>query len=66
AGTIDVGHDELAGADFLTRDEVSDQVESGRLQLPPTLSIARALIDAWLAHRLPEPESGLDLSSPLR
>ncbi|MDU7716951.1 NAD(+) diphosphatase [Cutibacterium avidum] len=66
AGMIDVGHDELAEADFLTRDEVSDQVESGRLQLPPTLSIARALIDAWLAHRLPEPESGLDLSSPLR
>ncbi|WCC79105.1 NAD(+) diphosphatase [Cutibacterium equinum] len=66
AGTINVGHDELAEADFFSRDEVSDQVESGQLQLPPTLSIARALIDAWLARRLPEPESGFDLSSPLR
>ncbi|MGK2308437.1 NAD(+) diphosphatase [Cutibacterium sp. V947] len=65
-GTIDVGHDELAEADFFSRDEMSDQVESGQLQLPPTLSIARALIDAWLTHQLPDPESGFDLSSPLR
>ena len=65
-GTIDVGHDELAEASFLSRQEVSDQVNAGRLQLPPTLSIARALIDAWLEHRLPEPESGFDLSAPLR
>ncbi|EFS53943.1 hypothetical protein HMPREF9589_00820 [Cutibacterium acnes HL059PA1] len=65
-GTIDVGHDELAEASFLSRQEVSGQVNAGRLQLPPTLSIARALIDAWLEHRLPEPESGFDLSAPLR
>ena len=62
-GTIDVGHDELAEADFLSRQEVSDQVDAGCLRLPPTLSIARALIDAWVENRLPEPESGFDLSA---
>lgn len=61
SGAIDVGHDELAEADFLSRQEVSDQVDAGHLQLPPTLSIARALIDAWLEYRLPKPESGFDL-----
>lgn len=64
-GSIDVAEDELAEADLFTRDEVRQQVQCGALQLPPTLSIARALIDAWLARRLPEPESGFDLSSPL-
>ncbi|MSS45375.1 NAD(+) diphosphatase [Cutibacterium sp. WCA-380-WT-3A] len=62
-GTIDVGHDELAEADYFSREEVSDQVDAGHLQLPPSLSLARVLIDAWLEQRLPEPESGFDFST---
>lgn len=63
-GDIDVGDDELAEADFLTRDEVRQRVDSGVLRLPPTVSVARRLIDTWLAGDLPAPESGVDLSRP--
>jgi NAD+ diphosphatase len=40
---------ELAAAEWFTREEVVAGLESGELGLPPGVSIARGLIDDWLA-----------------
>lgn len=40
---------ELAAADWFTREQVVSGLESGELGLPPGASIARGLIDDWLA-----------------
>jgi NAD+ diphosphatase len=40
---------ELVAADWFTRDQVTQGIASGELGLPPAVSIARGLIDDWLA-----------------
>jgi NAD+ diphosphatase len=40
---------ELAAADWFTREQVTQGIASGELGLPPAVSIARGLIDDWLA-----------------
>jgi NAD+ diphosphatase len=64
-GDISPVDHELAEADRYSRDQVRDLVAAGTLILPSPMSIARSLIEAWLADRLPVPESGADLSVPL-
>ncbi|WP_027587085.1 NAD(+) diphosphatase [Acidipropionibacterium thoenii] len=64
-GVIALADHELAEADFYSRDQVRELVAAGRLQLSTPMSIARSLQEAWLADRLPAPESGTDLSVPL-
>ncbi len=39
---------ELAAAAWFTRDEVLQGLEAGSLGVPPSVSIARGLIDDWL------------------
>lgn len=56
---------ELAEAAHYSRDQVRDLAASGTLILPSPMSIARRLVEGWLAGRLPAPESGVDLSAPL-
>jgi NAD+ diphosphatase len=40
---------ELAAAEWFTRAQVTEGIASGELGLPPAVSIARGLIDDWLA-----------------
>lgn len=39
--------DELEEARWLTREEISAEIRSGKLKLPPGLSISRRLIESW-------------------
>lgn len=41
---------EIAEARWLTRDEMQAEIASGALAIPPRVSIARHLIDGWLAE----------------
>ena len=41
---------EIAEARWLTRDEMRAEIASGALAIPPRVSIARHLIDGWLAE----------------
>ena len=49
---ISVDGDEIAYADWYTRDRVRSEVASGKLTLPGTASIAHRLIQAWLDKTL--------------
>jgi len=50
---------ELAEVRWFTRAEVTDQVASGELRLPPRVSIARRLVEHWYGGELPpEPAGG--------
>ncbi|WP_114046184.1 NAD(+) diphosphatase [Acidipropionibacterium virtanenii] len=64
-GDIALSDHELAEAAHYSRDQVRDLTTAGTLILPAPMSIARSLVDGWLADRLPAPESGADLSTPL-
>jgi NAD+ diphosphatase len=44
---------EIAEAQWLSRDELAAQVESGRLRLPGQVSIARRLIETWYGKPIP-------------
>jgi len=46
---VDVGHDELAAARWFSRQEIADAVAAGTM-LPGAVSIARFMIEAWLAE----------------
>jgi NAD+ diphosphatase len=46
---LDVGKDELDDARWFSRADIADAVRSGLL-LPPPVSIARHLVDAWLTE----------------
>ena len=50
---IAVDHEELAEAHWYTRDGLLASVESGELVLPPPVSIARRIIEAWYGGPLP-------------
>lgn len=64
-GRIVLRDHELVEAHRFSRDEVLQRVAEGSLALPSPMSIARALVDSWLAGTLPGPESGVDLSVAL-
>jgi NAD+ diphosphatase len=53
SSTIDVDDDEIAEACWLTRAELREAAESGRIQLPSGVSISRSLIEAWYGAPLP-------------
>lgn len=44
---LDVDGDEIAHARWVTRDELAAALQTGELRLPPSLSIARRLIEHW-------------------
>lgn len=46
---------EIVEADYWERDELRRMVEQGRITLPGGVSIARHMIDSWLAGTLPRP-----------
>jgi NAD+ diphosphatase len=52
---IAVDHDELAEAHWYTRDGLLASVEARELGLPPPVSIARRIIEAWYGGPLPTP-----------
>src|ERR1017187_116360 len=50
---ITVDHDELAEAHWFSRDELLAAIKSGEIALPPSVSIARHIIEAWYGGPLP-------------
>jgi NAD+ diphosphatase len=48
---------ELAEASWFTRDELREQAADGAILLPPTVSIARRLIEHWLGGELVDARS---------
>ncbi len=50
---IRVDGEEIAEARWLTRHDLAEQLRSGELRLPPVVSIARRLIEAWYGEELP-------------
>jgi NAD+ diphosphatase len=51
--TIEVDGEEIAEARWFTREELADACESGDVSLPPSVSIARKLIERWFGSELP-------------
>jgi NAD+ diphosphatase len=47
--------DEIAEARWFTREELVREVATGESAVGSRVSIARALVEHWLGHRLPEP-----------
>jgi NAD+ diphosphatase len=52
--TLQPDHDEIVEARWLSREELTAQVESGELRLPGQVSIARRLIETWYGAPIPE------------
>ena len=50
---ITVDGDEIAAAEWYSREELRAAAASGRIQLPPPISIARRLIEQWYGDELP-------------
>jgi NAD+ diphosphatase len=50
---INVDHDELAEAHWFSRDELAAAIASGDIALPPSVSIARHIIESWYGGELP-------------
>jgi NAD+ diphosphatase len=50
---INVDHDELAEAHWFSRDELAAAIAAGDIALPPSVSIARHIIEAWYGGELP-------------
>ena len=50
---VNVDGEELADAQFFTRDELLSEVSAGRVGLPMRSSIARALIEEWYGGPIP-------------
>ena len=50
---INVDHDELAEAYWFSRDELVAAIKSGEIALPPSISIARHIVEAWFGGPLP-------------
>jgi len=55
AGNLElrVDAEEIAEAAWYTRDELRAAVASGQLRLPPSVSIARRILESWYGSRLP-------------
>lgn len=51
--TVQVDGVEIAEAGFFTRAELAAAASSGRIQLPPGISIARRLIEQWYGSAIP-------------
>jgi NAD+ diphosphatase len=52
--TINVDGSEIVEALWLSRAELLEACEKGELRLPPSISIARTLIERWYGSELPE------------
>jgi NAD+ diphosphatase len=50
---INVDHDELAEAHWYSRDELVAAIAAREIALPPSVSIARHIIEAWYGGPLP-------------
>lgn len=50
---IDVDGDEIVEARWFTREELAAACESGQVRLPPSVSIARRLVERWYGAELP-------------
>jgi NAD+ diphosphatase len=50
---IAVDGDEIAEARWFTRDELADACGTGAVRLPPSVSIARRLVERWYGSELP-------------
>ena len=50
---IAVDHEELAEAHWFSRDELLAAIKSGDIALPPSVSIARRILEAWFGGPLP-------------
>ncbi len=50
---IKVDHEELAEAHWFSREDLLAAIETGELALPPPVSIARRIIEAWFGGPLP-------------
>jgi NAD+ diphosphatase len=50
---IVVDHDELAEANWFSRDGLLAAIESGEIALPPSVSIARRIIESWFGAPVP-------------
>ena len=50
---IAVDHDELAEANWFSRDELLAAIKAREIALPPSVSIARHIIEAWFGAPLP-------------
>jgi NAD+ diphosphatase len=53
ATQITVDDDEIAEARWFSRDELARACETGEVRLPPTVSIARRLVERWYGSELP-------------
>jgi NAD+ diphosphatase len=52
---IEVDGDEITEARWFSRQAISDEIRSGTLVVPTTISIAGALLSSWYGGPLPEP-----------
>jgi NAD+ diphosphatase len=50
---IQVDDNEIAEANWFSRDDVREKVASGELRLPPPVSIAHRIIESWYGAQLP-------------
>ncbi len=50
---IQVDADEIAEANWYSRDELAAAINAGTLRLPPPVSIAHGIIEAWYGRELP-------------
>jgi NAD+ diphosphatase len=50
---IKVDADEIAEANWYSREELTDAIASGELRLPPPVSIAHRIIESWYGQELP-------------
>ena len=63
--TIAVDHDELAEAHWFSRDELLAAIKAREIALPPSVSIARHIIESWYGALLPSTWTGPDTPPPL-
>jgi NAD+ diphosphatase len=57
---IAVDHDELAEAHWFSRDELLAAIKAREIALPPSVSIARHIIESWYGGPLPSTWTGPD------
>jgi len=62
--TIAVDHDELAEAHWFSRDELLAAIKACEIALPPSVSIARHIIESWYGAPLPSTWTGPDTPPP--
>jgi NAD+ diphosphatase len=58
---IAVDHDELAEAHWFSRDELLAAIKAREIALPPSVSIARHIIESWYGAPLPSTWTGPDI-----